>query len=131
MFSKIALSWINKFESHYNYDAEYLKVLLRRCPRGFRKFNKFMPMSKYRESLPADAYFVAFLTATQSEDCGSCVELVSKMALEASVPRQVVQSVLRGDGALPQDLRLVRNYALNVTSQMAVEPRLSSLCSAA
>lgn len=121
-----ALAEIAKFDAHYGYDSSYLVDVLKASPEGFEKFQDFKPLAYHRVELPVDAYFTAHLIATRSEDCGSCLQLVSKMAIEAGVPREIVKATLNGDESLPDELKLVRRYALCVSKQEPIDPDLLS-----
>ena len=74
---------IDDFENHYNYDSTYMRELLESSQEGFARFNNFLPLSSHREKLNTEDYWVAKLAAMQVEDCGDCLQLNVRMALEA------------------------------------------------
>lgn len=121
---KDAAQQLKTFEAHYQYDASYLFDLLEISPTGFDKFVDFMPLSQHREDAPIDAHFIAHLIATRSADCGPCLELVTKMAKEAGVPQTIIDATLSTGDALPDELKLVRSYALAVVEDKMLDPEL-------
>lgn len=117
-----ATQQLKEFEAHYDYDASYLFDLLEASPSGFDKFVQFMPLAQHREEAPADAYFIAYMLSTQSSDCGPCLQLVVKMAKEAGVSREIIESALGDGDALPDNLKLVRSYAESVAKHEPLDP---------
>jgi len=115
-----ALKQISEFETHYRYDGTYLRELLTTSPEGYDRFSNFMPMARHREKLGLDEYWVAKLATMQVADCGECLQLNVRMALEAGVPKELVEAVVRGGHALPERLRDVYRYARNVAGHDAV-----------
>ena len=118
------LEALKSFEAHYDYDASYLFELAEKDAEGFAKFANFMPLSQHRQDAPADAFFVCHLIATQAADCGPCLQLVAKMAGEAGLPAELIRSSLGDGDLLPDNLKLVRRYALCVSNHEAVDPEL-------
>ncbi|WP_424630846.1 hypothetical protein [Bradyrhizobium sp. SYSU BS000235] len=88
---------LRAFSKRYNYDAGYLELMLDEAPSAFFKFAKIAAVSRHREIVPVEAYFAAKLVGALKEDCGPCVQLVVDMALEAGMPNNQVEAVLRGD----------------------------------
>ena len=115
---------IDNFEAHYKYDSTYMRELLDHSPEGFAKFNSFLPLSSHREKLKPEEYWVAKLAAMQVEDCGECLQLNVRMALEAGVPRALVQAVIRRGRDLPERLRDVYDYARSVANHEMVDNEL-------
>jgi len=109
-----ALNQIAKFEAHYRYDSTYMRELLNSSPEGFAKFNNFMPLSSHRERLSLNDYWIAKLATMQVADCGECLQLNVRMAIEAGVPKALVQAAIHGGDALPDDLKDVFRYATSV-----------------
>lgn len=87
---------IKDFEQHYQYDATYLHELLQHSPAGYEKFVAFRPLSQHREQLSPETYWVAKIAAMQVADCGNCLQLIVRMALEAGVAREWVLATLQG-----------------------------------
>ncbi len=120
-----AIEELKGLQAHYDYDASYLyEDLYQATPTGFEKFYNFMPLSQHRDEAPIDAYLTAYLISTQAADCGPCLQLVVKMAKEAGLSSQLVQSTLNDGHDLPDHLKLVRRYALVVANAEALDPEL-------
>jgi len=115
---------IDDFENHYNYDSTYMRELLESSQEGFAKFNNFLPLSSHQEKLGAEDYWVAKLAAMQVEDCGECLQLNVRMALEGGLTKQLVEAVLSGGRTLPDTLKDVYDYAKHVASNDAIEYEL-------
>lgn len=108
---------IDEFETRYQYDCTYMRELLELSPQGYAKFDNFIPLASHREALDPVLYWVAKLAAMQAEDCGACLQLNVRMALENGVSKQVIESVLKGGNDLPEDLRDVYEFALGVAGR--------------
>lgn len=115
---------INNFESHYQYDSTYMRELLAHSPAGFAKFNQFLPLSAHIEKLSPEQYWVAKLATMQVEDCGDCLQLNVKMALEAGVARDLLETVLTNSAALPDALKDIYDYAACVAGHEAIDEAL-------
>lgn len=119
-----ALSLISQFEAHYDYDGAYMRELLESSPEGFAKFNNFMPMAQHREQLGLNDYWVAKLATMQAVDCGACLQLNVRMALEAGVARELVKAAVHGGDGLPDTLCDVYQYAACIAKNETVAPAL-------
>lgn len=122
----LVLKKIGQFESHYKYDSGYMRDMLNYSPAAFAKFNKFLPLSKHRETLHPTDYWIAKLAAVQVADCGECMQLNVRMALEAEVPKVLVQAALKGGKSLPDNLKDVFQYAGSVARNEVVDIDLMS-----
>lgn len=105
---------IDDFEAHYQYDSTYMRELLESSPDGYEKFNNAMPLIAHRELLDATSYWVAKLAAMKSEDCGVCLQLNVRMALEAGVEKNVVAAIVSGGKGLSDELRDIYDFAVGV-----------------
>lgn len=114
------LQQINDFEAHYQYDSGYMRDLLSTSPAGYEKFSQFLPMAHHLEQLAPDDYWVAKLATMQTEDCGECLQLSVRMALEAGVGKEVIRAALDGGRALPAPLNDVYRYATCVATRVPV-----------
>jgi hypothetical protein len=99
---KIMRSWfarrlLRQYGKRYGYDTSYLDMLLRESPAAFFKFAPVMKASRHREVVPIEASFAAGLTGAKAEDCGPCAQLVVDMALEAGIPKDQIEAVVRRD----------------------------------
>lgn len=115
---------IDEFEAHYQYDSTYMRDLLEYSPEGLAKFNQFLPLARHRELLAPEEYWVAKLAAVQVEDCGHCLQLNVRMALEAGVPKHIIEAAIKGGELLPDDLKDVYAFAKSVADHDAVDPDL-------
>jgi hypothetical protein len=115
---------IDEFEQHYQYDSGNMRELLDTSPSGYQKFDNTMPLVSHRELLSADVYWVAKLAAMRTEDCGACLQLNVRMALEAGVDRDVVTSVTSNAENLAPELRDVFDFATYVTNNNLGEQSL-------
>lgn len=115
---------MDEFSRRYRYDMDYLKEFLRASPQGFEKFANFRPLSYHREFLPQDVYWVSKLAAMQVADCGECLQLTVRMALEAGIDKPLVQACLQGGSRLPENLKDIFDFATAVASYRNIDPLL-------
>lgn len=118
------LEELNEFEAHYQYDTTYLKELLESSPAGYTKFAAFRPLASHREKLDLETYWIAKLAAIQVEDCGECLQLNVRMARENNISTQLIESVLNGGDGLPNDLRDIYEFVVNVAAQITIDSDL-------
>ena len=97
MRSWIARRTLRAFAKRYGYDVSYLEMMLNCSPSAFFKFAPVMKAAAHREAVPIDASFAAKIVGALAEDCGPCTQLVVDMALEAGMPRDQIEAVLRRD----------------------------------
>ena len=93
----IARRSLRAFAKRYGYDVSYFEMLLNESPAAFFKFAPLMKAAAHRESVPIEASFAAKIVGALAEDCGPCTQLVVDMALEAGMPRDQIEAVLRRD----------------------------------
>jgi hypothetical protein len=103
MRSFFARRLLRRFNQHYGYDTSYLDMLLRESPAAFFKFAPLMKASRHREVVPVEASFAAGLVGAKAEDCGPCAQLVVDMALEAGIPKDQIEAVVRRDARAMND----------------------------
>ena len=97
MRSWFARRLLRRYSNHYSYDTSYLEMLLKESPAAFFKFAPLMKALRHREVVPVGASFAAGLVGAKAEDCGPCAQLVVDMALEAGVPKDQIEAVVRRD----------------------------------
>jgi hypothetical protein len=97
MLSWIARRTLRSMSRRYGYDTSYLEKMLDVAPSAFFKFAPLMFASSHREVVSVDASFAAKITGALAEDCGPCTQLTVDMALEAGMPKEQIEAVLRGD----------------------------------
>jgi alkylhydroperoxidase/carboxymuconolactone decarboxylase family protein YurZ len=119
-----ALKQIREFEAHYKYDGTFMRELLEHSPAGLAKFNNFLPLSAHKEKLSPGDYWVAKLATMQVEDCGECLQLNARMALEAGVSKAQVRAAIQGGNELPENLKDVYLYAKSVANHELVDSDL-------
>lgn len=93
----IARRSLRAFAKRYGYDTTYLEMLLNESPAGFFKLAPLMKAAAHREVVPVEASFAAKIVGALAEDCGPCTQLVVDMALEAGMPKDQIEAVLRRD----------------------------------
>lgn len=115
---------ITDFEARYKYDGTYMRELLEWSPEGLSKFANFLPLSNHREKLSPEEYWVAKLAAMQAEDCGDCLQLNVRMALEGGVSKQLIEAAVKGGNSLPENLQYVYLYAKAVAAHAGIDAAL-------
>jgi alkylhydroperoxidase/carboxymuconolactone decarboxylase family protein YurZ len=81
------------------------------------KFAHFMPFSTHHHAASAEQVAMARIAAVQAEDCGPCVEIAARGALESGVARDLVNAVLAGrraEGSEQQAYDFGRAIALSL-----------------
>ena len=112
MRSWIARRMLHHFSKRYGYDMSYAEMILKESPAAFFKFAPLMKASRHREVIPIAANFAAAFVGAKAEDCGPCAQLVVDMALEAKVPKDQIEAVVRGDfRAMNSDASLAFRFA--------------------
>jgi hypothetical protein len=97
MRSWIARRMLRATSKRYGYDTSYLEMMLKESPSAFFKFAPVMKAAGHREVIPVDASFAAKLVGALAEDCGPSTQLCVDMALEAGMPKDQIEAVLRRD----------------------------------
>jgi hypothetical protein len=95
MRSWIARRMLRRASKRYNYDTSYLEMLLDASPSAFFKFAALAKAANHREVVPVEASFAAKIVGAMAEDCGPCTQLVVDQALEAGMPADQIEAVLR------------------------------------
>ena len=122
MRSFFARRLLRRFRQQYGYDTSYLDMLLTESPAAFFKFAPLMKASRHREAVPVEASFAAGLTGAKAEDCGPCAQLVVDMALEAGIPKDQIEAVVRRDvRAMSDDVVLAFRFADAIVRRSADE----------
>ncbi|KRR25328.1 hypothetical protein CQ14_10065 [Bradyrhizobium lablabi] len=107
MRSWIARRSLRAFAKRYGYDVSYLEMMLNFSPAALFKFAPLMKAAAHREVVPADASFAAKIVGALAEDCGPCTQLVVDMALEAGMPKDQIEAVLRRDPRAMNDATML------------------------
>jgi hypothetical protein len=90
--------WLDGFEKTFNYDASYMRHVLRVNPASLMKF-AFATRAYDAKAAPAEALIAAGLVGTLSEDCGPCVQVGVDIATSQGVDPRVLRAILAGDEA--------------------------------
>jgi alkylhydroperoxidase family enzyme len=97
MRSWIVRRMLRATSKRYDYDTGYLEMMFNASPSAFCKFAVVAKAARHREVVPVDASFAAKLVGALAEDCGPCTQLCVSMALEAGMPKDQIEAVLRRD----------------------------------
>jgi alkylhydroperoxidase family enzyme len=115
MLRALILRRIATEERRVGMPLTYVRHMVRTSLRAFFRYALFIPMSRYRRRLPADAFHVARLVATVREDCGTCVQIVVNLARTDGIAPEVLDAVLANRvEALPQLLQDVFRFTVAV-----------------
>jgi hypothetical protein len=93
----IARRMLRATSKRYGYDTSYLEMMLKVSPSAFFKFASLMKAAAHREVVPVEASFAAKLVGGLAEDCGPCTQIGVDMALDAGMPRDQIEALLRRD----------------------------------
>lgn len=109
--------WLDSFEHKWNYDVGYMRDML--DAGGFRALLPAMAApafgNSYRRDIPRAPWFTAQMLAVRAGDCGPCLQLGVKMALEDGVDAATIRAVLVGNrDAMSDDVRLAYDFTLAV-----------------
>ena len=103
---------LDGFAKRYGYDVGYMRAIAAVDPMAMARFGLINAMSSYRRVVPPAPYFAAKLRTIVIDDCGPCTQLVVNMALEAGVPGEVIQAIVRQDyAALAPETAVVARFA--------------------
>jgi hypothetical protein len=111
------LGWLlrrmtESFERKWNYDASYLKDIIRISPRAAWMFARATSLGTYRRDVPTAALAAAGIAAVRAEDCGPCTQLAIAMAERQGVPPAVLRAILTDDvTAMPREVELAWRFA--------------------
>lgn len=97
MFLKAYLSrWLDGFEKTFDYDASYMRHVLRVNPASLMKF-AFGTRAMDVKAAPPEALVAAGLVGTMSEDCGPCVQVGVDIATAQGVDPSILRAIIAGD----------------------------------
>lgn len=88
--------WIDGFEKTFDYDASYMRHVLRVSPGSLVKFT-FGTKAADVKAAPPEALVAAGLVGTMSEDCGPCVQVGVDIATANGVNPAVLRAIIAGD----------------------------------
>ena len=113
---------IEGFGKHFDYDVGYLLLLADTAPAAFAAFDGAMALSAPRPALPPEVRAVAVFATLRADDCGACAQLNLRMAVEAGVPRPLLQTLLDEPEVLPAPLDDVYAHARQVAGGGEADP---------
>jgi hypothetical protein len=94
------------FEKAWDYDASYMRDLLRAGPEVLRKFQGMMSIVDVHAA-PKEALFAAQTLGVLDGDCEPCVQVGVDIALAGGLDPAVVRAVLTGDQTAMSDTVLL------------------------
>ena len=95
MLSWIAGHMLRRANKRYGYNTSGFEMMLAGSPAAFFKFARLAKAANHREVVPVEASFAAKIIGALAEDCGACTQLCVNMALEAGMPKDQIEAVLR------------------------------------
>lgn len=90
--------YLDTFEKTFNYDASYMRYVLRVKPTSLFKFS-LGTQALDRKAAPPEALVAVGLVGTLTEDCGPCTQVAVDIATANGVDPKVLRGVLAGDSA--------------------------------
>lgn len=94
---------------------DYVRHLWRTSRPAFWAFASAGRFLDFRRRLPRAAYHAARITATRGDDCGTCVQMMVRVARADGIGVDVLRPLVQGDlEALPAPLARVARYAAAV-----------------
>jgi len=118
---KKSLEMISSFGTHYNYNTNYMKEMLRVAPEAYETFENFLPMARCANNTPKEVLHVTKIAAMQSEDCAECLQLYVDMALEAKIDKEIIKDVLFNKAqGLSDELKTVYDFTLAVAQNKPI-----------
>jgi hypothetical protein len=88
--------WLDRFEKTFDYDASYMRHVLRVNTASLFKFS-LGSQAADRKAAPMEALFAAGLVGTLSEDCGPCVQVGVDIATAEGMDPAIMRAVIAGD----------------------------------
>jgi hypothetical protein len=98
MLKALLARQLDKMERQFDYDASYMRQMLRLSTGTFMKFGMVTQLVD-RKAAPAEALAAAGIAATLAEDCGPCTQIAVDLSTEQGVDPQVLRAILAGDEA--------------------------------
>lgn len=99
-------------------NADFAREIYDAAPGGFWRFGFFIPMSRYRKVVPAEAFAVAKIAAVHAEDCGPCLQTAVNLATADGVAPEIIRAAVTRDlGALDDRTRAAFEFAEAVVAR--------------
>jgi hypothetical protein len=120
MNTEKALAEMDAFDNHYGYNSDYLRELLKYSPGAYETYEAFLPMASYRNASDLDVSFVSKIATMRTEDCGPCVQLNIRMALEAGVSKEIIKGALNKGAGLSKELKDIYDFSVAVATNETI-----------
>lgn len=88
---------LDSAERRLGVPVDYLRFAAEHDPAAVVKFGLLQPATGHRKALPPAVFHAARIAATQTADCGTCVQIEVNAAREAGVDAGTVCALLAGD----------------------------------
>jgi hypothetical protein len=115
---------LESYSAKYSYDVSYMLHMLEHHPEALQLFQGVIPLASCRNATPLDVFMVAKLVGFQQSDCGACLQLSIRQALEAGVSREIVEGAVKGQPALPPHLQEVKRFVQSLDEYDAETDKL-------
>ena len=103
---------INAFEAEFDYPMDYARAVVAVDPALYQQFYQATQLGDYQGGLSPDVGFIVKLLGVMAGDCGTCVQLGVKMAIQAGITDDIIRATLEGRlDQLPEDLRVCASFA--------------------
>lgn len=79
-------------------DGDYLRAFAKASSSGFWKFGLTMPLVAHKKTAPNDLWHLARIAASQTEDCGPCLQTAVHFAQKDGVDAGVIKAALGQPG---------------------------------
>lgn len=104
---------LDNFERAFDYDASYMREMLRLSPIALMRFMQATSLSKFRKGVPLEVWYAASLMGIVAEDCGPCTQLGVTMAERAGVDPKLIANLIAGRfDALPGPVADTARFAI-------------------
>ena len=110
MIRFIAKKLIQRTEKETGEDSKFMYEVLDNDFAGFWKFGMFVPMSRHKKVVPAEAWHCARVASAMNQDCGPCTQTTVNMAIWDGVSPDALRAALNGGEGLSGDTRLAYRY---------------------
>jgi hypothetical protein len=88
---------LRRGEKQTGENAEFVREMYAAAPGGFWRFAMFMPMSRYRKTVPVEALAVAGIAAVHAEDCGPCLQTTVNLSTAKGVSPDILRAAVTRD----------------------------------
>jgi hypothetical protein len=122
---KLLHEMIGKMEAGLGMEAPHMHFIIDTSIGAFLDLMFALKLSKHREVLPSEAAHLARIVATQSADCGSCLQFAVKTALKEGMRPEWIEAALdHRPQALPRELREIYEFTGHLLQHTYAEDEL-------